>query len=58
MLKEVHTRTHPARLSLGSAAAGAAALDDGSDEHADDNLELAAELAADEAELAEGDLPT
>ena len=48
MLKEVHTRTHPARLSLGSTAAVAAAL-----EHDDDDGELASELAEDEAELAE-----
>jgi integrase/recombinase XerD len=53
MLKEVHTRTHPARLTLDPAAAGAAALDD-DDEHVEENPELAAELAAEADEDAEG----
>lgn len=46
MLKEIHARTHPARLT---AAAGSepAAL-------APDNAELTAELAEEEAELADG----
>jgi len=49
MLKEVHTRTHPARLTAapgGEAAADPAALAQG-------NAELAAELAAEAAEDAE-----
>jgi integrase/recombinase XerD len=51
MLKEVHARTHPARLTLeppNGAAVDPVALDQG-------NAELAAELAADAAEEAEGE---
>jgi integrase/recombinase XerD len=50
MLKEVHTRTHPARLTADPAAAGTPVPVD-PEAHA----ELAAELAEEEAELAEGE---
>jgi hypothetical protein len=54
MLKEVHTRTHPA-AGLGPAPSDAAAsgLREG-DASASDNAELAAELAEEAAEDAEG----
>jgi integrase/recombinase XerD len=48
MLKEIHSRTHPARLGRGEAPAPADAAASGL------NDELAAELAEEEAELAEG----
>jgi hypothetical protein len=54
MLKEVHTRTHPARNSVpGPADAGASGLRDGNALASVDNAELAAELVEDEAELAD-----
>jgi hypothetical protein len=57
MLKEVHTRTHPARLTADPAAAdGAAVVPVPVDPEA--HAELAAELAEEEAELAEGGSPS
>jgi hypothetical protein len=54
MLKEVHTRTHPARNSVPRPAdAGASGLRDGDALASLDNAELTAELAEDEAELAD-----
>jgi hypothetical protein len=59
MLKEVHTRTHPARTSrVGDPApvdAGASQLCNLVAVASDDNDELAAELAADDEENADGD---
>jgi integrase/recombinase XerD len=53
MLKEVHTRTHPARLTAATDGAAGTPVPVPVDPEA--HAELAAELAEEEAELAEGE---